>query len=629
MRDEAERLLARVPDASVLHHMLANIAREEEEDVVAVSRDWLPWGTALASTPDRARLVELSWRVAAHHQRLRRELPTTEIAGERTRLFADLASFDPLEPADQVRKEILLLTMHAMGEDDITPHALDAARRIGEHADPGSLYVIAVTLHRSADHEPGVRAVQRELIERLLASDPASERYDGYLLLDARARKEDDARAAIRSLLANGLSPRYEDDAWVQLAGLHERKTLPADARAALESLVYIEPRRRNTTAHAALVLASERWARDFPEAALDALDTLELRFGPQDPDIVIARARLLLHLERPVAALLALQESLRRGDTDYSRWYHAARCHQMLGNEPEAVRLYQFYLARVTDRASGRLPFGTPAPFAFVLQEQGRVWYRFAEMHPTFFARSGVRQFVETLALLAAGLLAAARFRRARAFVLPGLLAGEIVFFAGLLALRLEAAGAAIPVFSWAWLGTASVRAFVLVSAGLYVSALAGLPRHTRSLTGPTVAIAASCLAGLVVGLAYPPIFVLEGVPGFARVAELGVAPEALAEIPVVLVSALRTEAAARLVWPALVLTALSALDLGAFSRAAAAIAITAVLCAAGSAASFPLALAGAAVLTLARFHWGAAVPFLLHGTYVLSASAAALLRT
>lgn len=609
--------------------MIANVARDEEQDVAAVAQDWLPWGVAFASTPERARLVELSWRLAIHHQRLRRELPSAELAAERSRLLADLEAFEPFEPMDELRRRLLMLSVLAVGEEDFAPLALATARELDENADAAALYVLALTLHHVARREPKVRAVQRDLLERLLLGDPSSPRYDAYLLLDARARSEDEAKAALRSLLESGLSDRYEDDAWLQLATLHLKGTIPGPAWLALDRLVNEEPRRRNTTVSAALVLASSLFDRSAPADALDVLDTLELRFGPQEPDLVVVRARLLMELERPVAALLTVQESLRRGGTDYSRWFLAARCHQLLGNEPEAVRLYQFYLARVMDRASGRVPFGTPAPFSFVLQEQGRVWFRFAEMHPSFFGRSGVRQFVEALALLSAALLAAARFRRARAFLLPGLLAGELVFFAGLLGLRMEFDGRTIPALSWAWLATSAMRTLVLVSAGLYVSALAGLPRRTRSLAGPAVAVGAACLAGLVVGLAYPPLFVLEGLPGFARVAELGVAPESLAEIPVVLVAALRTEAAARLVWPALILAALAALELGALARAASAIAITAVLCAAGSAAAFPLALAGAGALTFARFRWGAAVPFLLHASYALTASVVAVLRT
>ena len=629
MRAEAERLLALVPDEPALHHMLANVARDEELDVEEVSRDWLPWGVAFASTPVRARLVELSWRVGMHHQRLRRELPSQPLAAERARLFRDLEELETLEPADEMRRRGLLLGLLAVNEEDVAPFALEAAQELGDDADTAMLYGLARSLHSAADREPRIRTVQRDLLERLLLSDPASPRYDAYLLLDARARPEDEARTRSEALATSGLSDLYQDDAWVQVATYHLKRGLPDDVAAALGELVFLGSRRRNTTAGAALVLASGLSDAGETRRALDVLDYLELRYGPQEPDLVVIRARLLLQLNEPVPALLALQESLRRGGTDYSRWFHAARCHQLLGNEPEAVRLYQFYIARLMDRATGRMPFGAPAPFATVLQEQGRVWYRFVEMHPTFFGRSGMRQFVETLALLAAALLAAARFRRARAFVLPGLLAGEIVFFAGLLALRLELDGRAIPALSWVWLATSSLRTFVLVGAGLYVSALAGLPRRTRSIAGPAAAIAVASLAGLVVGLAYPPLFVLEGVPGFARVAELGVAPESLSEVPVVLVSALRSEAAGRLVWPALVITALAMLELGTAARIAAAIVVTAVVSASGSAAAFPLAAAGAALLTVARLRWGAVVPFLLHASYALTASLAALLRT
>ena len=258
--------------------------------------------------------------------------------------------------------------------------------------------------------------------------------------------------------------------------------------------------------------------------------------------------------------------------------------------------------------------------------------------MAPHFLLRSGFRLFVELLALLAAGLLAAARARRARAFLLPGALAAEIVFFAGFLSLRTFADGAGIPLLSWVWLGSASLRTFVLVTGGLYLSAIAGLPRHTRSIAGPVAAAAVAALAGLAFGLPHPPLFVMEGLPGFARVAELGLAPERVSEIPALLVSAFRVEAASRLVWPALVLTALPTEGLfamplfriGRFSvpvRETIAVVVSALLASAGSPGVLPLAIAGAACLCIARIRWGAVVPFLLHAAFAFSACLTAVI--
>lgn len=639
MSELGEALLQRHPDEPALHLLLANAVLFRGEDLAAAAPEYLAWAELAGSSPSRAELARLSWRFVAFRQRVRSELPSASLAAERRNLLDDLARFEPETGAEETHATLLDLHVRLTSDEEVTAAALRAVPRVLEIGDPAAIFTVALALTPGAAKDPLVLQQQRMLADALLDVDPAAPRFPAYLVLDARARPDPEAKRELRALLTSGLPPGVEDDAWTFYAGMHSGRSLPQDARDALVRIVG-GSRRRNTTANAALILAAEDKAWGRHRAALATLEDAEARFLLDEHELAISKASILADMERHADALVVLQESLRRGGTDYRRWFHAAREHQLLGNEPEAVRLYQFYLAQLAERASGAMPFGPPAPVKVIAEEHTKVWYRIVEMHPAFFGRSGVRQFVELLALLAAGLLAAARIGRARAFLLPGALAAECVFFAGLVALRAVADGASVPALSWVWLGTASIRAFVLVSAGLYISALAGLPRHTRSVAGPAIAAGVAAIAGLGIGLTSPPLFVLEGMPGFARVAELGLAPERLAEVPALLVSALRVEAAGRLVWPALVLTALPTtglfarpvLRLGPLvipGRETIAVFLAALLCSAGSPGAFPLAVAGAAMLGLARIRWGAAVPFLLHAVFALSACAATALRT
>ena len=556
-----ETLLLALPDEPRIHVQLAHALVERGEDVSAAAPEYVAFAEAFGSSPARIELVRLSWRLAEYRQRLRTELPSPALARTRGELLADLSRFEPEQPSEAVRARMLEIAMVLSEEGDAASVGLSMADFVEESGEPSALFAVALAIDRAAEADPAVRAAQQPLLDGLLLSDPASPRYPAYLLLHARALPDEaEKRAAYRAFLDGGVPDPYEDDAWTLYAGSHRPRTLPEDARRYLEGMLAEGARWRNATPNAALILATEDSAWGRPRSALGWLERIE-RFGhPPKPEVVKAKARVLSSMRRHSDALVTLQESLLRGGTDYDRWFLAARQHQALGNEPEAVRLLQFYLLQLNERASGALPFGPPVRLQTLAAEHAKVWYRIVEMHPAFFGRSGVRQFVELLALIAAGLLAAARFRRARAFLLPGLFAAEVVFFAGLVGLRASQDGAPIPALHWVWLGTASLRAFVLVAAGLYVSALAGLPRHTRSLAGPAIAAAAAAVCGAAFGLTQPPMFVLEGMPGFARVAELGLAPERGAEVPVLLVSALRQEAAARLVWPALILTAIPA---------------------------------------------------------------------
>lgn len=632
METLADFALEEHPDEPGLHVMIAVSAMEQDRDLAREAADHIAWAAAFGESPARLELVKLGWRFAQFRKRTKTELPTASLARERSALLADLAAFRPETEAEESRAIQLALWIKLACDEDLTADGMRVAPRILEIGDPAATYPIARALLDGASSDPAVRRQQRELVDALIDADPALPRYPAFLVLDARVRENElDARRALEDLLAGGLPAHVEDDAWVLYAGLHGADALPREARVALADLVY-EERRHNTTVVALSMLANELLHAGRRDLALELLDDAIFRFDLHEPEIDMLRAEILAKQGRHVEALLTLQDSLLDGGTDYRRWALAARQHQKLKNLPEAVRLNQFYLLQVSERASGALPFGPPVSLNASLEENVKVWYRIVEMHPSFFGRSGVRQFVELLALIAAGLLAASRASRARAFLLPGALAAEIVFFAGFIALRTIADGASVPALSWIWLVTASLRAFVLVAGGLYVSAIARLPRHTRSIAGPALGAGFAALAGLAFGLAQPPLFVLEGMPGFARVAELGLAPEKVAEIPALLVSAMRVEAASRLVWPALVLTALPVngilasplVRIGRFAlptRETLAVVIAALLCSAGSLGAFPLAAAASAALVVARFRWGAVVPFLLHGAFVLGA--------
>lgn len=641
MTQVGEELLADLPDDPALHMVLAKAILFRGEDVAAAAPGFVAWAESFGDSPSRIELVRLAWRFFAFRQRVQTEIPSSALTAERRALLDALARFVPESGAEEGRAIVLDLNVRLASDEEVTAAAMRAATRVLEIGDPAAIFPVALALMQAAGSDPAVLRQQRMLADALLDADPSSLRYPAYLVLDARVRPDREAKRALRALIASGLPEDVEDDAWISYAAMHTPRSLPNDARMALGRIIE-GATRRNTTVNAALIHAAEDKAWGRSRSALGVLEYVEERFGlgASEHDLDGPKATLLAELGRHVDSLVVLQDSLLHGGTDYRRWFLAAREHQLLGNEPEAVRLYQFYLAQLGERATGKMPFGPPVTVKVKAEETAKVWYRIVEMHPAFFGRSGVRQFVELLALIAAGLLASARASRARAFLLPGALAAECVLIAGFIAMRTIADGASVPALSWVWLGTATLRTFALVSAGLYISALAGLPRHTRSIAGPALAAGAAALAGLALGLTSPPLFVLEGIPGFARVAELGIAPERAAEIPALIVSALRVEAAGRLVWPALVLTALPTSGLFALpivrlggvavpARETVAVLFAALLCSAGSAGAFPLAVVGAALLGIARIRWGAAVPFLLHAAFALSACAAAAFRS
>ena len=247
------------------------------------------------------------------------------------------------------------------------------------------------------------------------------------------------------------------------------------------------------------------------------------------------------------------------------------------------------------------------------------------------------MHHLLELLAITAASLLAAARIKRASAFVLPAALAAEIVFFAGVLALRGDGtAWGDIRTVSWLWLLSAVGRTFMLVGGGLYLSAGAGLPRRARRFALPAIALASIVAAALGWKMGFPagPLFVVNEMSAEARVAELGLAPDAPHRSFSAIGAVVRAEAAGRLVWPAIVLAALAAVmgksgsvpGGSARRRAfavACAIAIAAALSASGSAFAFPLAFAGGLALGIARVRAGALAPFALHLAFVAGSAA------
>lgn len=612
---ETSRVLRHRPDDPTAHVLVSGLVWASQVDMASAQADFLPLGLAFATTPARRDLLTLIWQVAAYGSHLDDTPADVDLRGERAALLDSLRRYEGEEPVEEVWKR--LLTMFVIRADDEREPSIPSSLLLDlqESRDPNVLFSVAKALPLGS---PG----QNDILDRLLENDVTNPRYSAWLLY--RAAGAPDAAARIRQLAATGLpNPGYADDAYELLASMVPAGSLDGELRAALVRLVSSDERRSDSTEHATRLLARDEEARGNFDAAIEWLDLYERRFGPALHDFGPVRARLLARRGNYAGAAETMLAAIRKGGTDYDRWYEAARFVQKAGQEDEAVRLYQYYLVQLDDRASGALPFGHEATSADVVWGHVRVWSHLIELQPGFFSRAAMRQLLEMLALTAAGLLAAARLSRARAFVLPGALAAEIAFFAGLLTLR---ANGAIPITAWLWLFSAASRTFVLVAGGLYLSATVGLRRRATSPAWIVASCALAIVAGHVIGTGAGPRYVLDDMPAVARLGELGLAPRALIEIPALLVAILRSDAASALVWPALALGALGARAGFAAKSArratlglAVALLAAAVFSAAGSPFRFPAALAGGCALVAVRMRFGAVAPFLLHASFTL----------
>ncbi len=597
--------------------ILSNAVLLGDGDVEALMEDVLPFGLA-GTTPSRAELLRLTWWTQLYGQRRFRGGDAMELAAERAAILHYIRNYQPSDPEEENRIKVLeltFLTSDATGEDVMS---FSPPEQMLDTHDPVLLFLL---VRGMKDTSP----MRQDLRDRLLRSDPANPRYSDFLLRAALA--ESDPIAAVHVLLRSGLpDPRFDEHAWVYLAALEE-KTREGVSPGTRERLLGIEngPARRAVTEVAVLSLARDDRRHDRPDLALQRIDAFEERFGRPTLRTSVERSGVLAELGRPQEAALAMLQALRLGDLDHQHWYDAASLMQDAGRIPEAVRLYQFYLLQVDRRAQGLLPYGPPVDTKKRVRSHAKVWGRYAELQPSFVTRSAVRHLLELLAFTAAGMLAAARFRRARAFLLPAGLGAEVTFFAGLIALRAEEQ--AIGVVSILWLLSAAGRAFILVGGGLYLSASCGLPRRA---TAPRLALVAATLAagaaGWLVGFPPGPLYLLADIPLAARVGELGLGAREAIEGPAVVVALVRTEAAARLVWPALAAGALHAS--ASPVRATAAFALAAAVTATGSQLAWPLAFLAAGALVLARLKGGALAPFVLHAAFVAGGVAALAVR-
>lgn len=608
----------RRPDEPTVYTLLFNAAMFGGEDPRAVAADLMEHSFESTLDPSRRELMFLNWWALLFSRRLRDETPSKSLADEQRALLAALEGFEPLTAEDDVRRKLMILSIlraqeHPAG--DISEIAADLA----ECDDPVVLNVLVRSLTDASD-----RGLRLEVADRLVRSEPTSPRYGSYLISAALAAENPSREAT--ALMRGGFGyPDAVDD--LLLLSAWRRPEAPPDPRMEdrLGSILLAD-RAMNTSEVAAVVLARMALAQNDPRGALRWIREFERTALVPSASLLALRSTALGSLGRHEEAALVMLESLRRGGPDYERWYLAARHFQRAGDEAEAIRLYQYYLTQLDLRAAGVVPFGPPAPPSHQTKRHLKVWGHLVQLQPSFFGRSAVHHLLELLAITAAGVLAAARIKRASAFIVPAALAAEIVFFAGVLALRGDGTPwAEIGVVSWLWLMSAVGRTFVLVGGGLYLSAGAGLPRRARRYALPFIALASAGAGALGWRMGFPdgPIFVVNEMSAEARVAELGLAPDQPHRSLSAVGAVVRAEAAGRLVWPAVILGALAAITGTTMARrrswtVAAAVAIAAALGAAGSGFAFPLAFAGGIVLGIARVRAGALAPFALHLAFV-----------
>lgn len=602
---EAEAFVMRHPDDPSGHALLGSVVTAADGDFDAVRAELEPFGEDSALDLDRRELLSLTWRALALSDELHRAAPSVEMSGERNALLVDLALFTPEDEEEELHRDVTMLgVLHAEHPDETETPLGEWTRFMEEGDDPTALYQLSRSLHGDAWRLRG-----DAILDRLLRSDPASPRYPAYLLLAAGS--EPDPARALRELIASGLpDPRYEDDAWLALATREVVQVgwIRPETQYRLETLVHAGP--KSTTRAAARLLAEKmpRWE------ALRMLDEVET----SDPGSIVSlgnvHARILADTADYQGAAEELMTSLRVGGTDEERWFEAARDLQRAGRDDEALKLYQYYLLRVDEQAAGLLPFEPRATPSRQLRAHLRVWGQYLALQPGFFASLALRQLLEFLALASAGMLAMARVKRARAFLLPAALGAELTFFAGWIALRCGIGADAPFLVRWAWLAISVVRTFVLVGGGLYLSATAALPRRSR---GRALWLTAASLAALGAGWrlgipSSPGAGIAAYLSPMTRLGELGLAPRSVPEWPVLVVAALRGEAASRLVWPALVLS-MAVTRRSVWHAIAAGIAVAAIT-ASGSFSAFGPAFAASLALILARVRLGSAAPFLLH---------------
>lgn len=633
---QAEAALHRRPDDVTAHVLMcAAVSRQmmqltpdrwadealHAEGVHALASELLRFGEAFAEDEAARELLFLAWWTNLFALRVELEPPSTSLAEERRAMIAALEAFVPADDEDALRRDLMLLNVLAYDESANDAVILERALA---HADSEA----TVVMRAMAGHVERVRSedLHRVLADRLVRSDPSSPRYGSYLLIEALSR-EDEARAIAELVDAGIPDARYEDDLQVLHAAyrLRRYRGLSFRDQVALEAVAFADPPRNASTA-ALTLLVEESLERNAPSRALAALDRADSRAGRPTRQTLELRARSLAARGDPDGAAAALLASLRLGGPDYDRWYEVARHFQEAGNAPEAIRLYQFYLLQLQARASGQVPFGPPAPPERHLKRYATVWGHFVQLQPSFFTHGLLRQLLELLALTAGTLYAASRLSRARAYLLPAAFAAEVTFLAGLLSLRSDGTPwTGITPLSWLWLTTATSRIFLLVGAGLYLSAAAGYPRRTPRGARPWLGLAtlAALAAGWWVGFADGPLFVITELPAEARVTELGLGPERLAKAPGVLAGVLRAEAVSRLLWPALAATAVAPFLGGGLRRDLVAVLVASVLAAVGAAGAFVPAFAGAILLVAARVRWGAVAPFVVHGGFVAGAIA------
>lgn len=608
------------PDEPAVYTILFNATMFGGGDPRAVAADLMQHSDASTLDPGRRQLLFLNWWALLFSRRLRDETPTHSLADERRALIAALDRYEPLTAEDNVRRNLMKLSI-LRAQEHSTGDVSDVVEALAESRDPVVLNVLVRSLTDARD-----RGLRLEFADRLVRSSPDTPRYGTYLVSAALAAADPSREAAA---LARGGFPYPDAHDDLVLLSAWARPEDPPDARMEdrLAEILRAD-RAHNSSEVAAMVLARTALAQHAPERALYWIDEFDRTAPVPSAALLALRSRALGALGRHDDAAIVMLESLRRGGPDYERWYLAARHFQNSGDEAEAIRLYQFYLTQLDLRAAGTVPFGPPATATRQAQRHLRVWGHIVELQPSFFGRSAVHHLLEFLAITAAGVLAAARIKRASAFLLPATLASEIVFFAGVLALRGGGtAWAEIGVASWLWLFSAVARTFVLVGGGLYLSAAVGLPRRARRFAMPAVALASVGAGALGWRMGFPegPLFVVNEMSAEARVAELGLAPDVPHRSLSAVGAVVRAEAAGRLVWPAIILAALAAVTGGRRRpwTVAASIAIAAALVATGSGFAFPVAFAGGLALGVARVRAGALAPFALHLAFVAGSAA------
>lgn len=506
-----EELVEADPGDQSLHWALCWLyIRDPERDVETAMQEYLPLAE-LTADPDRVEWFALRYRWGAFAEHVIEE-PSDDDARLANDLMWDTYRYAIGHPDDAFGWWLLSHTLNNsmyevshQGSIEALEHAIDIAPK-----DP----LFRDRLLRQESSQTPLVLESRSILE--------DETYDDWASLAAfrLVAQLTSPTVSVESVQTVPADPLIDDDVRMFI-GLIRLRSGDSDQQArGLEELVDFvreadEAGEPFTPAHYNAGVAAARYLvnNGEPEKALDVIHRVHINYRAIHQHILLYQGRARYLLGDLDGAFADLRVAGSAGAKDPAVYEFAADTLRKMNRVAEAAAMYEFYRIRVSECSSRAYVFCEKPKLATQLRAEVLSRGQVFRMFPEIVGPAVFRFLLELIAGAAAVLIAVTRPRRSRRYVGFGLLAAEIIFMLALVLIRLEAeaTNAAPGAAELTWLVTITVRAFVLTTAGLYLSGIAGTrPKRARLHNRRTyavflVALFAAATLGIGWGYAVP----------------------------------------------------------------------------------------------------------------------------